>query len=232
MTFPSIIPLVSLLAMAVGSSAQLIDLGACSTFAVMAGSTSTCAGTAPCDVLSGYLGVSPGTSITGNWVVDSSHSPAQKATSSSAACAAAGLAALTKGKALSGKTLASGEMSGKTFWPGVHNFPGALSISTAGSTVTLDGTGNINSKFYFYAASTLTTAANVQIFLKNGARPKNVFWVLGTAATLGANNYFKGTILAGSAITMGAGVHLNGRAIAQTAVTCSTGCRVLMTNIP
>jgi hypothetical protein len=232
MTFSSILLFVSLFAAMAPNytvrASQLIDLGECAEFAIMAGSTSTCAGAANCNVLNGYLGVSPGTSITGNWKLDSSYSSQQVGTSKSIGCAQAGLAALTQGKALSGKTLASGEMSGMTFYAGVHNFPGALSFGTANTKVTLDASGNNDAKFYFYAASTLTTAANTQLVLVNGAHPKNVYWVIGTAATLGANSWLKGSIIAGSAITLGTGAHLHGRAIAQTAVTCETACKVLM----
>ncbi len=207
--------------------AQTINLGACSEFAVMAGSTDVCSGAATCNVVNGYLGVSPGTSITGNWHTDSSYATKQVTSTKSIACATQGLAAWNHGKSLpTGKKLVSGEIGGKTFYHGVHNFPGTITISTASAIVYLDALGHPNSMFFFYTPTTLTTAANTKVLFKNGAQAKNVYWVLGTAATLGDHSVFGGTILAGSAITMGTGAQIYGRAIAQTAVTCATACTI------
>lgn len=207
-------------------AAQTINLGECSEFAVMAGSTDVCSGSPSCIVMNGYLGVSPGTSITGHWHTDPHFSARQVTSSKSKACASNGLAALNHAKALAGKTLASGELSGKKFAKGVYKFAGALSIASANAKVILDGQGNSNAKFVFVAGSTLITAANTQIVLKNGAQAKNVYWVLGTALTMGAHSVIRGTVLAGSAITIGTGGKIYGRAIAQTAVTCATACSV------
>jgi len=170
------------------------------------------------------FGIYPGTSITGNWHTDSKHAGKQVKSAKSNACAKNGLAALKQGAALSGKTLASGALAGKTFIPGVYKHTGAMTISSG--KVYLDARGKGNAKFFFHATTTLTTAAGTQIVLKNGAKPANVYWILGTAATLGANSIMRGTILAGSAITIGTGAKIYGRAIAQTAVTCATACTV------
>ena len=207
-------------------AAQTIELGACSDFAVMAGSAVSCAGTSACRVMRGYLGISPGTSITGKWVVGRKFPRKQVKTTKSNACANDGLAAWKQGGSLSGTSLASGELGGKTFTPGVYRYSGALTISPASGKVYLDAKGNRNAKFIFYATTTLTTAARTQIVLKNGASPANVYWILGTAATLGADSILKGTLIAGSAITIGSNGRIRGRAIAQTAVTCASACYV------
>jgi hypothetical protein len=204
-----------------------IPLGDCADFALMAGSTATCAGASDCTMANGvstnggFLGVSPGTSHTGNFAPVAN----QKSTADSAACAAAGLNALNIGKAKAGTVIAA-EMGGITFGPGVYTHGTALNIGLANPNVYLDAGGNTDAVFIFVAGSTLTTCAGSEIVLLGGAKAENVFWVLGTALTMGADSTFVGNVLAGSAITIGTNGKICGRAIAQTAVTCATACTV------
>jgi type VI secretion system secreted protein VgrG len=90
--------------------------------------------------------------------------------------------------------------------------------------VTLNGNGNSSAVFIFQIPSTLTTAAgNSIVNLINGAQASNVFWQVGSSATLGTNTVFNGTILAQTSITLTTGAVLNGRALARTgAVTLDT----------
>ena len=69
----------------------------------------------------------------------------------------------------------------------------------------------------FQIASTLTTSSSSQIILANGAQSKNIFWAVGSSATLGTSSVFKGTIMAYSSITLTTGKKLDGRALAQVA---------------
>jgi hypothetical protein len=189
----------------------------------MAGSTATCAGAPDCTIVEGTLGVSPGTSITGNF--DANILPMDDA---NADCAKDGLAAWKAGRAMSGTTMLA-EMRGLTFTSGVYVHGSAINValSTGSSTkVYLDAEGVPNAQFVFNIGTTLTTSANSEVVLLNGARADNVFWVLGTALTLGADSILVGNVLAGSAITMGTNAKIFGRAIAQTAVTCETACIV------
>jgi hypothetical protein len=101
-----------------------------------------------------------------------------------------------------------------------------INIALASPVVTLDAGGNPDSVFIFVAGSTLTTCANSEIVLRNGAKAENVYWVLGTALTMGADSVLVGNVLAGSAITIGTNGKICGRAIAKTAVTCETHCTV------
>ena len=87
------------------------------------------------------------------------------------------------------------------------------------TVVTLDGQNQANPAFVFQAPSSLVTAADTHFILRNGAKAENVLWVLGTAATLGANSIVEGSILAGTAITFGTKSELHGCALAQSAVT-------------
>jgi hypothetical protein len=198
-----------------------LDMGACDDFALLARSTTTCAGSFDC-VIGGDLGVSPGTAITGPFV------GLYRSTPASSACAAAGLDALNSGIARAGEVAVNmaAEMGGETFKPGLHKFGSGLNIALANPNVYLDAEGNPDAVFIFYAGSTLVTCAHSKIVLLNNAQAKNVFWVLGSALTMGNDSILMGTVLAGSAITINTNGKLCGRAIAQTAITCETACTV------
>jgi len=79
----------------------------------------------------------------------------------------------------------------------------ALNITLANPTVYLDAQGDANAVFIFNAGTTLTTYANSESVLLNGARADNVYWVLGTALTMGADSTLLGSVLTGTAITIG-----------------------------
>ena len=83
--------------------------------------------------------------------------------------------------------------------------------------VTLDGAGNTNSVFIFKASSTLITASASTVTLINGAQECNVFWQVGSSATLGTDSVFRGTIMALSSITVNNSVTVHGRALARNA---------------
>ena len=113
-------------------------------------------------------------------------------------------------------------LGGKTVLPGVYvTAPGTLAIT---GVLTLDGVGNSDAVFIFKAASTLITATSSQVVLINGARAKNVFWVVGSSATLGTHSQFTGTIMAYASITLKTGaVVTEGRLLARTgAITLGT----------
>jgi hypothetical protein len=107
------------------------------------------------------------------------------------------------------------ELGGTTLPAGLYN-------STAGTfgitgTLTLDGKNNPNAVFIFQAASTLITAGSSKVVLVNGAQANNVFWQVGSSATLGTFSIFKGNILAQASITVTTGTVIVGRALTQTA---------------
>jgi hypothetical protein len=103
------------------------------------------------------------------------------------------------------------------FPPGVYRTTSAQpSLGITGNLV-LDGGGDPNAVWIFQIVSTLTTAAgNSHIILINGANSHNVFWQVGSSATLGTNTIFQGTIMAQASITLTTGAVLNGRALART----------------
>ena len=200
----------------------LIDLGDCISYSIHARTTATCAGAPSCNIIGGELGVSPGTSITGNFA----ETLAVENGATDAGCAADNLAAFAAGNAMSGAINMVAEMGGLTFTPGVYTHGSALNIALANPTVTLDAQGDLYAYFIFVAGSTLTTCANSNIVLINGAIAENVFWILGTALTMGADSTLVGSVLTGTAITIGTNGKICGRALAQSAVTCETECTV------
>jgi hypothetical protein len=186
----------------------------------MMGSTATCAGSLDCDIIGGYLGVSKGVSYSGNFVGDIA------STADSAGCAEDALAAWKAGSARTiGETMFA-DMGGVTFIPGVYTSGSAINIALANPKVYLDAEGDTFAVFIFNLGSTLTTCAGSEVVLLNGAKKENIFWVLGTDLTMGADSTLVGNVLAGSAINIGTNAKIKGRAIAQTTVICETACTV------
>jgi hypothetical protein len=178
-------------------------------------------------VVSGNLGVSPGSAVTG-FPPGTVTGTIYTLVGSLAGTAQNDLTAAyldAQGRACPGPAL-PGDIGGKVFLPGVYC--NATSVGITG-TVTLNGNGDPNAVFIFQIGSTLTTAAsNSNVNLVGGAQASNVFWQVGSSATLGTNTIFNGIILAQSSITLTTGAVFNGRALARTgAVTLDSN---LMTN--
>jgi Ice-binding-like len=187
-----------------------VGLGTAGSFAVLAGTTVTNTGPS---VISGDLGVSPGTAVTGfppgivsNGTIHSADGVAGGAQSdlTTAYNDAAGRSPTANVPAFIG--------AGQTITPGVYKASSSLDV---GGSLTLDAGGDPNAVFIFQAPSTLITDSASSVILTNGAQACNVFWQVGSSATLGTDSAFTGSILALTSISVNTGDTIAGRALAR-----------------
>jgi hypothetical protein len=186
------------------------SLGTANAYGILAGSTVTCVtgGT-----INAKVGVSPGTTVTGfgPCVITGTTDlgPASPA-------AQAQLDLTTAYNALvaepCGTVVTPADLGGRTLAPGVYCAASSLAVT---GTVTLDGQGNSNARFVFQMGSTLTTGTTANIALIGGAQAKNVWWQVGSSATLGTGTTFRGNILALTSITLVDNATMLGRALAR-----------------
>lgn len=199
-----------------------IDLGTAAPFSVLASSTVTNTGPS---VINGNVGLSPGTSITGfppavvNGTVHATDTASAQAQAdlTTAYNVAAGLTPAASGL---------GDLTGASLTPGVYA-GGTLSVTGA---LTLAGTAE--SVWIFQAASTLTIGTGAQITVTGGASACNVFWQVGSSATIGSAAQFVGTVMADVSVTAQTAATVTGRLLARTGavtldtntITAPTGC--------
>jgi len=191
------------------------SLGRAWSFAVLGGSTVTNTGST---AITGDLGLSsPGVSLTGfppgtqARGIQHVGDPVANQAQSDAQRAYLALADMTCSTALTGQ-----DLGGKALAPGVYCFTSSAELT---GQLVLDGRGKSKGVWVFQVASTLTTATNSSVVMRKGGRPANVFWQVGSGATLGTGTAFIGNILAYSSITMNTAANLQGRALARQAVT-------------
>lgn len=172
-----------------GTKAASVDWGTAENFAVLGGSTVTSTGAT---VITGDLGVSPGSAITGfppgtvNGTIHAGNALAAQA-HSDALIAYNTLLGMTGATDLTGQ-----DLGGLTLTPGTYNFNSSAQLT---GTLTLDGQGLSNPEFVIQIGSTLTTASASSILLINGAIYDNIFFQVGSSATLGTETDFSGTSL-------------------------------------
>jgi hypothetical protein len=185
-----------------------VGLGTAGSFAVLAGSAVTNTGPS---VVNGDLGVSPGTAISG-------FPPGTVNGTVHAADAVAGQAKTdltTAYNDAAGRTppaSVSGDLGGQTLTPGVYKSTSSLGLT---GPLTLDAQGDPNAVFVFQVGSTLITASGSSVNLIGGAQACNVFWQIGSSATLGTNSTFRGNILALTSATLTTGATVDGRVLAR-----------------
>jgi hypothetical protein len=191
------------------ASAQ-VSLGTAEDFAVLGASTVTNTGPT---LVTGELGLSPGTAVTGfppGIVVGTLHV-------TDAVALQAQSDANTAFNALSGMAcdfdLTGQDLGGLTLVPGVYCFSSSAQLTGA---LTLDALGDPAAAFVFVIRSTLTTASNSSVSVINGGTACNVFWVVGSSATLGTSTEFLGNVLATASITLTTDVQVDGRLMALT----------------
>jgi hypothetical protein len=200
--------------------AQSILLSA-GNFALLA--NSTIANTGPSDIISGNVGLSPGTSVTGF--------PPGTLTGGSiivgGASAQAELDLITVASALGNMTptenLTGTDLGNLNLLPGVYFFSSTAALD---GTLTLDANGENNAFWVFQIGTTLTTAAASNVMMtnlgSNAGSDDGVFWDAGTTITIGADSTILGNYLAGTTITLASTADGAGRALAQTTLTLDT----------
>jgi hypothetical protein len=203
-----------------------ISLGTAAHFAVLAGATVTNTGPT---TINGDLGLSPGTAVTGfppgllNGTLHAADPIALQAKTDLGT-------AYDAAAALPSTATVPVELGGTTKTPGVYDSAaGTFGIT---GTLTLDAQGDPDAVFIFKTASTLITASTSGVTLINGAQSANVFWQVGSSATLGTYSTLRGTVMALASITVTTGVTVDGRTLARTAaVTLDTNTITSPTDI-
>jgi Ice-binding-like len=188
-----------------------VPLHSVGAYAVLASSTVTSTGAT---ALTGNLGLSPGTSVTG--FPPGTITGLMNVTSPAAAGAEANLTlAFNNASARSNCAVSvAGNIGGETLTPGLYKSTSSLAISSG--DLTLSGGGNPNGVFIFQIASTLTTTSGRAVILSDGAQAGNVFWEAGSSVTLGTTSTMMGTVMAADSLSMLTGSTLDGRALAVT----------------
>lgn len=224
-----------------------VPLGSASTFAVLAGTTITNAETS---VITGNLGVSPGTAITG-------FQPIPMNTIVGPGTVTSGLG-LVNGTIYPGGVVASQahndaviaynylvaqvpdvifgdvyQLDGQTITPGVYNFPSSANLQVNG-LLTLDYQGNSDALFIFQVGSTLVTMAESKIIsINNPAQTcpgTNVYWAVGSSATIDGAE-FLGTVIANTTITMTSAANISGSSVVNGRMLALGGAVTMVNSI-
>ena len=187
-----------------------VPLGTADSFAVLGGSTITNTGLT---VITGNVGLDPGTALVG--FPPGTFNGAEHVDDAVAEQAQADLTTAYDGAAgRSFSATSPPDVGGRTLTAGVYRTGAVPSLGLTGE-LTLDAQGDPRAQFIFQIASTLVTATDSRVSLINGAQACNVFWQVGSSATLGTRTALKGSILALTSISVNDGVAVDGRLLAR-----------------
>lgn len=191
-----------------------VNLGTTNSFVVLGGAGVTNTGPS---VLNGDLGVSPGTSLSGfglpavvNGATHNNNGVAAQAQLDLATAydVAAGQPVLPA------NDLTGTDLGNRTLTSGAYRYSSSAQLT---GPLTLDAEGDPNAQFVFEIGSTLTTASASSVVLINGASPCNVYWQVGSSATLGTTTAFQGNLMTLADISLNDGATVIGRLLARTA---------------
>jgi hypothetical protein len=200
-----------------------VDLRSAGNFAILAGSTVTSTG--PSDI-TGDVGIFPGTAITG-FLPAVIHGDFHGADPISQQARLDLTTAYNDAMGRVGSPVAvAGNLGGQTLAPGLYKSTSSLEVSSG--DLTLDAGGDSNAVFLFQMASTFNMTTGRRVLLTNGAKAGNVFWAVGSSATLGTGCSFYGNMLVYASISMATGTVMTGRALTQVgAVTMQSNTIVM-----
>ncbi len=210
-------------------AATAVSLGTADDFAILAGTGITIGGAVNTSTITGDIGSYSTATITGigNAVLTGTNH-AGDATTQSAKTALASAYTNAEGQTLPSvttvlaSTIDSFSGTGYTLAPGIYK-----SGSTMGITGTLTLNGSATDVWIFQAGSSLTTAGSSSVTLTGGAQACNVFWQVGSSATLGSASFLKGNILALTSITLGTTANVEGRVLAQNGAVTLDGSNII-----
>ena len=200
------------------TSQSNVNLGAAAAYAVLAATTVTAPGPI---VINGDLGLSPGTSVTGfppatvNGTINVANIPAQDAQASL-------LTAYNMLFDLSPGATKTGNIGGSTLAPGIYTAP-STSLAVSSGNLTLDAQGDVNAVWIFQIGTTFDITSGLQVILANGAQASNIYWQVGSSATIDTGSVMQGNILALDSVTVNSTATLNGRALALTGAVTAGG---------
>ena len=193
-----------------GGQVTYVSLGTAGNFVVLSGETITNTGFT---IINGNVGLSPGSSITGfppgvvNGVVHLSDAVAAKGKQDLTA-------AYTDASGRSGAPVPlSGDLGGKTLKPGLY--VSATSMGLTSGDLTLDAGGNQDAIWVFQMGTTFISMVGRKVLLVGNAKPDNVFWSVGSSATIGVNSTMVGNFLTHTSITVQTGATMLGRFLTQ-----------------
>jgi hypothetical protein len=188
-----------------------VGLGRATPFAVLSGQGVTNTGST---VIHGNLGTVPAAAVTG-FPPGHVHGAIHQADAVALGAQNDLITAYTSAAGRIPVTIVATELGGQTLTPGVYSTEtGDFQIT---GTLTLDAQGDPNGVFIFQTSTTLITASSSVVRLIGAASPCNVFWQIGSSATLGTGSNFRGTIMALTSIQVDTGVNIIGRVLARNA---------------
>jgi hypothetical protein len=198
-------------ALPAAAQAAPVNLATVNPFVVLGGITVT---NTKASVLNGDLGVAPGTALTGFDVA-----VVNGATHENDGVAKTAQADLTTAYNVAaeqpvsgGNDLSNTDLGERTLTPGAYRFTSSAQLTGA---LTLDAKGDPNAQFVFEITAELTTAPASSVVLVNGASPCNVFWQVGSSATLDTTTAFQGNLMALESISLNNGASVIGRVLAR-----------------
>ena len=206
-----------------------VDLRSTSGFVILAGSLIS---NVPTSAITGDIGLSPATraaitgfglgEVTGTIYASDDVSPAGVPAMLTAAKGDLTTAYNdAAGRTSTDMVLLTGNLGGLTLTLGLYKSSGSLEISSG--DLTFDAKGNANAVFILQMASTLTVTSGRKVILSGGAKASNIFWQVGTSATLGTTSVFKGNIMADQSISLNTGATVEGRLLARIAAVTLAG---------
>jgi hypothetical protein len=196
----------------VAVQAAPVNLGTAAPFVALGGSTVTNTGPS---VLNGDLGVSPGTALVGFGLP----ATVNGATHANTAVAAQAQSDLTAAYLVAeeepvppANDLTGTDLGNRTLAAGAYGYTSSAQLT---GTLTLDAGGDPDAQFVFEIGSTLTTAPASSVVLVNSASPCNVFWQVGSSATLDTTTAFQGNLMALTDVSLNDGATVIGRVFAR-----------------